>query len=68
MRRIAVRDLAASGGDGTWQTASFELADGWRSTAAFYGRPHQPVQANIQGDELAAVGRRGRAAGPLERR
>ena len=38
---IAIRDLAASGGDGTWHGASFELADGWRSTAAFYGRPHQ---------------------------
>jgi len=52
--RIAVRGVASAGLDGAWQPVAFELPLGWRSSAAFFGRPHQAVAANLHGPELSA--------------
>jgi FtsX-like permease family len=60
---VTLRDLAASGEDGHWRPAPLQLAGGWRSTVAFYGRPHQPVVSKAGGDELTAVA--GKAGLPL---
>jgi hypothetical protein len=45
---LTVGGLAAAGADGIWQAVPLELPFGWRSTAAFYGRPHQAVAAGIR--------------------
>jgi hypothetical protein len=45
---LTVGGLASAGPDGTWQAVPLELPFGWRSTAAFYGRPHQAVAAGIR--------------------
>ena len=52
---VTLADLEAAAADGTWQPVALELRTGWRSTAAFYGRPHQAVTDGLRGPALEAV-------------
>jgi hypothetical protein len=52
---VSVGALATAGGDGAWGPVSLLLATGWRSTVAFYGGPHEPLDSGIRGATLAAV-------------
>jgi hypothetical protein len=52
---VTLGDLEAAGADGAWQPVALELETGWRSTAAFYGRPHQAVADGLRGPALEAV-------------
>lgn len=62
---LTVRTLASAERDGGWQPVPLELASGWRRTAAYFGRPHQLVNATLRGPELVAeAGERGLPALP----
>ena len=66
---LTVRDLEATADGATWGAVPLDLADGWRSTAAFYGRPHQAVDSLLHGPALQAVaGETGLAVLPGEDR
>jgi hypothetical protein len=56
---LTVGDLAAAGLDGAWRPVSMELASGWRSTGAFYGRPHRPIASALRGELTAEAGQPG---------
>jgi hypothetical protein len=53
---LTIGDLAAAGLDGAWQPVSLELAEGWRNTGAFYGRPHQAIGSGTGAELVAATG------------
>ena len=52
---VTVGTLSAAGADGAWTPASLALATGWRSTSAYFGRPHQVVSRFLRGDDLGAA-------------
>ena len=52
---LTVARPRGGGATGAWQPVSLDLPGGWRSTAAFYGRPHQAVDDTIHGATLEAV-------------
>lgn len=52
---LRVTDVEAAGNDDDWLPVGLELAGGWRSSAAFYGRPHQVVDDTMAGPALEAV-------------
>jgi hypothetical protein len=51
---VTVESLEAAGADGRWSSVPLSLARGWRSTSAYFGRPHQVVSALVRGGELSA--------------
>jgi hypothetical protein len=52
---LAVADLAVHQDDRAWQPVTLGLTHGWRTTAAFFGRPHQVVAVANEGDALEAA-------------
>ncbi len=52
---LTIRDLQSTAEGDTWAPVSLDLSGGWRSTAAFYGRPHQAVGSALQGPALQAI-------------
>lgn len=50
---VTVTRLLSTGPDGAFSPVPLDLALGWRATSAFFGRPHQPVDATLRGGELA---------------
>ena len=66
---LTVRDLEATANGAAWSSVPLDLTGGWRSTAAFYGRPHQAVDSLLHGPALQAVaGETGLAVLPGEDR
>ena len=51
---LTVDALAAAGPDGGWTPVALTLPTGWRSTSAYFGRPHQVVSRFLRGADLAA--------------
>jgi hypothetical protein len=56
---LTVGEVAAAGLEDNWQPVSTDLASGWRSTGAFYGRPHRPIASALRGGLTAEAGEPG---------
>ena len=51
---VSVEAAAAAASNGAWQPLALDIAKGWRSSVAFFGRPHRVAESNLGAVDLTA--------------
>ena len=51
---VSIGGLSVAAADGDWHPVQLDLGGGWRSTASYFGSPHEAVETGRPGSVLAA--------------